>query len=427
MHVFLNIPNSTLLTTQAGRARMAGALALAASLAACGGSTSSVVAPPPPPAPAPAPAPTQAQLDEGKQIFRFDTFGDDRKWTDELRLNEAIEKVDPLTALAVGLKVDVDALPPEVVKGIVDKSISLTSTDTTMALIKLNALIGVKGTVELVDGKQRLTRVGLTCALCHSTVDDSFVHGVGKRLDGWANRDLNPGAIATLSPTMSAAEKLIYNSWGPGKFDTRYVMDGKNTPQVIPPAYGLQGINKITFAGDGDELAYWNSLVAVVELGGQGHFKDARINLDVTHGSQDLVTSKLQTLAYYQLSIPAPTPKAGSFDVAAADRGKAIFNGKANCASCHSGASFTDANLRLHPASDSMGEPEPNGGVAFSTRSATKQYRTTPLKGIWQHAPYFHNGSAATLDDVVQRYNTRQSLKLTTAEMADLVQFLKSI
>jgi cytochrome c5 len=326
-----------------------------------------------------------ALVEEGRQIFRFDTFGDEVQWTDALRLHEVIAAaVDPVTALSVGLKVDAEALPAAVVAGIQDGSIDLHSPATTVALLKLGAVVGVKGTVEPVDGVDTLTRVGITCALCHSTVDNSFAPGIGKRLDGWANRDLDPGAIIALSPAVGAATKLALQSWGPGKFDPRHNVDGLSKPVVIPPAYGLEGINRITFTGDGDEIAYWNRYVAVVEMGGLGTMSEPRLNLEVIHGTQDLVSSKLPALQAYQLSLKAPAAPAGSFDVAAAARGKLVFEGAGQCATCHAGASFTDANQRLHPVSDSMAEPET---PSYASRSATKQYRTSPLKGLWQHAP----------------------------------------
>ena len=369
----------------------------------------------------------EALVAEGKQTFRFDTFGDETKWTDALRMNEVVSAVDPTTALSVGLKVDSDALPASVVAGIKDGSVSLTDPATTVALLKLDAVLGVKGTVQSVGGKDTLTRVGFTCALCHSTVDNSFAPGIGKRLDGWPNRDLNVGAIVALSPALDAPTKAVFNSWGPGKYDPRFNFDGQNGPQVIPPAYGLSGLNSITATGDGTNIAYWNRYVGVTQMGGHGSFSDARIGVNVTNGTDDLVTSKLPGLQAYQLSLAAPAPPAGSFDAAAAARGQALFAGKASCATCHSGPEFTDANTRLHPVSDSMGEPEPAGVPSYASRSATKQYRTAPLKGVWQHAPYFHNGSAATLADVVNIYNTRRSLGLTDAEKADLVQYLKSL
>ena len=254
-----------------------------------------------------------------------------------------------------------------------------------------------------------MTSVGTTCALCHSTVDNSFAPGIGKRLDGWPNRDLNPGAIIALSPAIDAAKKAVYNSWGKGKYDPRFNVDGINGPVVIPPAYGLNGINSTTFTGDGSDVAYWNRYVAVVQMGGQGSFSDPRLPLSVTNGTVDLVSSKLPALQAYQLSLKAPAPPPGSFDVTAAARGKEIFEGVANCVRCHSGESFTDANYGLHVISESVAD---QNTPPYASRSATKQYRTTPLKGVWQHAPYFHNGSAPTLEAVVQTYNTKQFLGL---------------
>jgi cytochrome c5 len=362
---------------------------------------------------------------QGKQTFRFDTFGDETKWTDALRMNEAISTVDPTTALQVGLKVDSEALPAAVVSGIQNGSISLTDPATTIALLKLDAVVGVKGTVTTVNGKDTLTRVGITCALCHSTVDNSFAEGIGKRLDGWPNRDLDVGAIVALSPALDDATRAVFKSWGKGRYDPRFNFDGKNGPQVIPPAYGLQNVHSITATGDGTEVEYWNRYVAVTQMGGHGSFSDPRTGVSVTNGPDDLVSSKLPALQTYQLSIPAPTPPAGSFDQAAAARGKTVFDG--TCATCHSGPEFTDANTRLHPVSDSMGEPEPAGVPSYASRSATKMYRTAPLKGIWQHPPYFHNGKAATLEDVVNVYNDRRSLGLTSDQRADLVQYLKSL
>jgi mono/diheme cytochrome c family protein len=339
-------------------------------------------------------------------------------------------------------------LPPAVVQGINDGSISLTSPDTTIALLKLNAVVGLQGTVtEHAGSKDTLDRVGITCALCHSTVDNSFkldngtqVPGIGKRLDGWPNLQLNSGAIIALSPALDAATKAIFNSWGPGKYDPRFNLDGKNGPQVVPPAYGLAGINRITSTGDGLDVAYWNRYVGVTQMGGHGTFVEPRTGVSVTNGADangaaDLISSKLPALQAYQLSLNAPPPPAGSFDAAAAARGQLVFNGAGNCVSCHSGPQMTDANSTLHPASEVVSEPEPSiltAGVlvpvpSYASRSATKQYRTAPLHGLWQHAPYFHNGSAATLDAVVQTYNTKKSLGLSTAQMADLVQYLKSL
>ncbi|MDB5822376.1 MAG: putative lipoprotein [Herminiimonas sp.] len=365
---------------------------------------------------------------QGAQIFRFDTFGDETQWSDTLRMHEVIRTaVDPTTALSVGLKVDSEALPASVVQGIKDGSIDLKSPDTTVALLKLNAVVGLQGKVEVVNGKDTLTRVGVTCALCHSTVDNSFAPGIGKRLDGWANRDLNAGAIIALSPALSATMKAVYNSWGKGMYDPRFNQDGKNGPQVIPPAYGLNGIHRITSTGDGEEIAYWNRYVGVTQMGGHGTFMEPRTGVSVTNGTDDQITAKLPALQAYQLSLVAPPPPSGSFDAAAAARGKLVFNSGGRCATCHSGAELTDGNLRLHLPSEVVSEPEPNGAPSYASRSATGQYRTAPLRGLWQHAPYFHNGTAATLEAVVQTYNTKQSLGLTETEILDLAQYLKSL
>ena len=394
------------------------AVLLAGGLLACGGMDRSTTAD------QVAAAKKKDEIAAGKQIFRFDTFGDETKWTDTLRLHEVIATVPPTTALAVGLKVDSEALPPAVVQGIQDGSISLTDPATTVALLKLGAVVGVKGTVENVNGKDTLTRLGITCALCHSTVDDSFTKGVGKRLDGWPNRDLNVGAIVALSPVLDAATKAVFNSWGPGKYDPRFNFDGLDKPTVIPPAYGLDDIHSETYTGDGDDLMYWNRYVGVTQMGGHGSFSEPRLGISVTNGTDDLVSAKLPALQAYQLSIDAPPPPAGSFDQGAAGRGRALFVTKAQCATCHSGPRFTDANERLHPPEDSMAEPEV---PSYASRSATKMYRTSPLRGIWQHAPYFHDGSAATLLDVVNKYDAKRSLGLTDAEKADLVEYLKSL
>src|SRR3954467_15992798 len=248
--------------------------------------------------------PDPALVKQGQEIFRFDTFGDETKWTDTLRMHEVVRSaVDPVTALSVGLKVDSEALPAAVVQGIQNGSVDLKSPATTVALLKLNAVVGLKGTVETVNGVDTLTKLGTTCALCHSTVDNSCAPGIGKRLDGWANRDLNPGAIIALSPALTAQQKAVFNSWGKGKYDPRFNLDGLNGPAEIPPAYGLQGIHKVTVTGDGDEIAYWNRYVAVTQMGGHGTFSEPRTGVIVTNGTDDLVSSKLPALQAYQLSI----------------------------------------------------------------------------------------------------------------------------
>jgi hypothetical protein len=371
--------------------------------------------------------PNPAQVASGKTIFRYETFGDESFWTDTLRMHEVIQTaVDPTTALAVGLKVDADSLPPAVVQGIQNGSISLTSPATTVALLKLNAVVGIKGTVVTVGGKDTLTRVGITCALCHSTVDNSFAPGIGRRLDGWPNRDLNPGAIIALSPSVSAAAKAVYNSWGKGRYDPRFNFDGKNGPQVIPPAYGLLGVHRITVTGDGTDVEYWNRYVGVTQMHGHGSFVETRTGVNVQN-PPDSISALLPELQAYQLSLSAPPSPANSFDPTAAQRGAQVFNGAAQCATCHLGAELTDANSRLHSPSEVVSEPEPNGAPSYASRSATKMYRTAPLHGLWQHPPYFHNGIAPTLEAVVARYNTRKSLNLTAQQQADLVQYLKSL
>jgi mono/diheme cytochrome c family protein len=368
-----------------------------------------------------------AEVAKGKDIFRFETFGDETFWTDTLHMNEVIEQaVDPTTALAVGLKVDTDSLPPEVVSAIQSGAISLTDPATTVALLKLNAVVGVKGTVQNVNGKDSLVRVGITCALCHSTVDNSFAKGIGKRLDGWPNRDLNVGAIVALSPVLPPSAKAVYNSWGPGMYDPRFNFDGKNGPQVIPPAYGLLGIHRITSTGDGDDIEYWNRYVGVTQMHGHGSFDEPRTGVHVNN-PPDIISPLLPALQDYQLSLNAPAPPAGSFDPAAAARGQDVFTGAGQCSTCHTGSLLTDANIHLHSPSDVVSEPEPNGAPSYASRSATKMYRTAPLAGLWQHAPYFHNGTAATLADVVNTYDAKKALHLTTQQKADLVEYLKSL
>lgn len=371
------------------------------------------------------PPPDPALVAQGQQIFRFDTFGDEIFWTDVLRMNEVVESgVSPRTALSVGLKVDADALPQSLKDALAAGQVDLDSPATTVALIKLDAVVGLKGQVQNVNGVDRITRLGVTCAVCHSTVDNSFAPGIGRRLDGWPNRDFNSGAVIALSPALTQQQKDVYNSWGPGMYDARFNLDGLSNPSVIPPAYGLLGVHKVTVTGDGDEPAYWNRYVAVTQLGGQGTFTEPRTGVAVTNGTQDLVSSKLPALQAYQLSLDSPTPPLDSFNVFAAVRGQALFQGKAQCATCHSGPRFTDANERLHPKSDSMAEPET---PSAADRSATKLYRTSPLRGVWQHAPYFHDGSAATLEAAVEKYNTRLNLGLTAQEVSDVAEYLRSL
>lgn len=361
--------------------------------------------------PAAGPSLSPALIAEGQRVFRFDTFGDEQLWTDKLRLHEVVEKnVDPTTALAVGLKVDSDVLPP----GILQK-VDLKSPATTVALLKMDAVVGLKATV---DANNHITRLGVTCALCHSTVDDSVAPGIGRRLDGWPNRDLNVGKIIALSPALPADKKAVYNGWGPGKYDPRFNIDGKTTPLVLPPAYGLAHVKNETYTAEGP-ISYWNAYVAVTQMGGQGNFADPRLGIDVRH-TPDLVTPKLPALRAYQHSLRTPQPLAGSFDSAAATRGRAVFG--RNCMGCHVGANGTDNNAgKLH----APGETGMDG--AYAARTANKAYRTTPLRGLAQHPPYFHDGSAATLADVVAHYDRARQLKLDADQQRDLAEYLKTL
>jgi len=370
--------------------------------------------------------PAQPTALEGQRIFRFDTFGDEVFWTDTLRMHEVVEGaalggvgagVNPATALAVGLKVDLDALPASLVTALKGGKVDLTSPATTVALLQLDAVVGVRAAV---DTNGRITRFGVTCALCHSTVDNSLAPGIGRRLDGWPNRDLQPGLILSLSPALQApAVHAVLTSWGKGKYDARWNHDGKNDPVVIPPAYGLAGTNLATYTGEGD-ISYWNAYVAVTQMHGQGTFVAPKVH-DNIHAAPDLVTSKLPALLLYQVSLAAPAPPAGSVDTAAAHRGAAVFAGAGRCASCHVPPHYSDANTRLHAPAEVGTDP------LLAQRGTTGQYRTTPLRGLWQHPPYFHDGSAATLDAVVGHYIRTLSLTLTPQQRADLVQFLRTL
>ena len=369
-------------------------------------------------------------LTDGKSIFRFDTFGDEQLWTNELRMHQAIATVSPETALGVGLKVDVQALPAPLLAALKAGKVNLKDPAVTVELLRLNAVVGV---VARVNRARRITSLGITCALCHSTVDNSFARGIGVRRDGWASTDLNVGAIVALSPALDESLKAELRTWGPGKYDPRHhTFDGRrlrilNTPSlpvVIPPAYGLNGVGFETYTGDGP-ISYWNSYVGVSQMGGHGTFRDRRIRVFISQ-TPDRVTPKLPALLAYQLSLKTPKPREGSFNRTAANRGRRLFNGRARCDTCHSGPTYTDvASGRrgpvLHDAAEVGTDPR------YARRSATKQYRTTPLRALWQHPPYFHDGSARTLLDVVNHYNTVLRLNLNEIQKSDLVQFLKSL
>jgi cytochrome c553 len=373
-----------------------------------------------------------AQSVAGQTIFRFDTFGDEQLWTDTLRMHEAIPSVSPETALAVGLKVDIEALPAALVTALQAEEVDLTNPAVTIELLRLNAVVGLVGKV---DNQGQLVSIGTTCALCHSTVDNSFTTGIGKRLDGWPNRDLNVGAILGLSPALDQALKDEFGTWGPGKYDPRHhAFDGKNIialnsptlPVLIPPAYGLQGVGFETYTGDGS-ISYWNAYVGVSQMGGQGNFSDPRIGLTITQ-KPDRITAKLPALLEYQLSLLAPSPPSGSFNSAAASRGERLFHGKAECATCHKPPTYTDVLSGPDPTVPLLHDAAEVGIEPFyAERSATGKYRASPLRGIWQHPPYFHDGSAADLLAVVNHYDNVLGLNLSGQQKADLVEFLKSL
>jgi hypothetical protein len=352
----------------------------------------------------------------GRDIFRFDDFGNWRFWTDTLHLNDAVETLTPNQALGLGLKVDAQAIPAATLQAVLANPASLDDPATTRALLTFNAVVGVVATV---SGDQ-ITRIGVTCALCHSTVDNSVTAGVGARRDGWPNRDLKVGSIIAAAPGLPAAVRPVYAGWPAGFYDARFNFDGINDPTTIPPAYGLHGIDLETYTGEGP-ISYWNAYVAVTQMHGRGSFSDPRLGISIiVPADEDEVTSKLPALRQYQLSLEAPAPPAGSFNAAAAQRGETVFKKVAKCADCHSGTRFTD-DENLHAPAETGMDP------VHAQRSTTKKYRTTPLRGVWHRPPYFHDGSAATLEAVVEHYNTVRSLGLSGAQKADLVQYLKSL
>ncbi|HEX7284786.1 MAG TPA: hypothetical protein VF532_01310 [Candidatus Angelobacter sp.] len=396
-------------------------------------------------------------VEQGRQIFRFDSFGDEDFWGGTLGLHKAIEGakfggvgpgVSPATALAVGLKVDQDALPPAVVQAIQAGQVDLNDPATTLALLKLNSVVGVTGWFN-TDGS--LKSVGIQCALCHSTVDNAFAPGIGHRLDGWANRDLNVGAIVGLSPNLQPVADLlgvdvatvhtVLNSWGPGHFDAELFMDGKafrpdgkSASTLIPPAFGLSGVNLHTSTGWGS-VTYWNAFVANLEMHGKGNFYDSRLD-DATkfpvaakagfgHVSSqtDLISSKLAPLQSYQLAIPAPAPPKGSFDPAAAARGKELFAGKAQCATCHVAPLMTEPGWNMHTAAEVCVDD------FQANRSPDGRYRTTPLNGLWTHTKggFYHDGRFATLADVMNHYDSCFNLGLSGQEKSDVSQYLLSL
>ena len=399
----------------------------------------------------------QQTLAEGRRIFRFDTFGDEAFWGDKLKLHEAIKGsalggvgpgVSPKTALAVGLKVDVDILPEELVSDLKHGRVNLNNPAVTVELLRLNAVIGVTG---FFDVRGDLRSIGIQCALCHTAVDNALAPGIGHRLDGWANRDLNVGAIINLAPDLGAVAALlrideatvrtVVTAWGPGKFDAELFLDGKGfrpdgktAATLIPPAFGLAGVNLHTWTGWGS-VTHWNAFVANLEMHGKGTFFDPRLNDPVrfpvaaragfgnVRNIPDLISAKLPALHFYQLAIPAPVAPDGSFNPVAAGRGKQVFEGKAKCASCHVPPTYTEPGWNMHTAQE-IGIDD-----FQANRAPDKRYRTAPLKGLWTHTRggFYHDGRFSKLRDVVNHYDAHFGLSLTDQEKSELVEYLKSL
>jgi hypothetical protein len=386
-----------------------------------------------------------AMISEGQNTFRFDTFGDEDFWGGTIHLNQAIATVSPKVALSVGLKVDVDALPGNLQSQLRAGKVNLDDPAVTLALLRLNAVLGVTG----VFTGPTLSSIGIQCALCHSTVDNSLAPGIGHRLDGWANRDLNVGAIVALAPDLSVVANLLHtdqatvravlNSWGPGKFDAELFMDGKalkpkGGATLIPPAFGLAGFNLHTWTGWGS-VTYWNAFVANLEMHGKGTFFDPRLddaqqfpiaaanNFGHVTNATDLITPKLAALHFYQLALPSPPPPAGSFNAAAAKRGEAVFNGPGKCATCHVPPLFTEPGWNMHTGAE-IGIDDNQ-----ADRAPDQRYRTAPLKGLWTHTTggFYHDGRFADLTAVVQHYQTPLQLNLSPGQVSDLVEYLKSL
>ncbi len=391
-------------------------------------------------------------LEEGKRIFRFDTFGSEEFWGGKLRLHEAIAGVSPKAALGLGLKVDAEALPAQLVAQIKAGKVDLDSPATTAALLKLNAVVGVTGFFN-PDGKLR--SIGIQCAICHSTVDDSFAPGIGKRLDGWGNRDLNIGAIVATAPNLQpfsdllgvdvTTVKTVLNSWGPGRYDAELNMDGKAArpdgkpaATMMPSAFGLAGVNEHTWTGGWGTVTYWNAYVANTQMYGQGTFIDSRLDNAKQYpvaakagwgrkrDAKDLITAKLPALHFYQLAMPVPKAPPGSFDGGAAERGKMLFNGTAKCATCHVPPIFTEPGHNLHTA-------EEIGIDSFQAdRGPERRYVTTPLRALFDtekihKGGFYHDGRFAKLADVVEHYNGFLKLNLSDQQKKELIEYLKSI
>jgi hypothetical protein len=403
----------------------------------------------------------QRMIEEGRRIFRFDTFGSEAFWGDQLKLHQAIvgEKlggvgagVSPKQALSLGLKVDAAALPADVVAQIKAGKVNMDDPASTVLLLKANAVVGVTAFMNN-DGTAR--SIGIQCSLCHSTVDDSFAPGIGQRLDGWGNRDLNIGAIVATAPNLEPFSKLlgvdvatvkaVLNSWGPGRYDAELNMDGKakrpdgkSAATMMPSAFGLAGVNQHTWTGGWGTVTYWNAYVANTQMYGKGTFIDSRLDDAKQYpvaakagwgrkrDNPDLITAKLPALHFYQLAMPVPKAPQGSYDAEAAKRGEALFNGTARCSTCHVPPIFTEPGHNLHTAQEI-------GIDSFQAdRGPERKYVTTPLRALFDtqkihKGGFYHDGRFANLDAVVAHYDTHFKLKLTAEQKRELIEYLKSL
>ena len=403
----------------------------------------------------------QRMIEEGRKIFRYDTFGSETFWGDQLRLHQAIvgEKlggvgpgVSPKMALGLGLKVDAGALPPDVVAQIKAGKVNMDDPASTVLLLRANAVVGVTAFMN-ADGTAR--SMGIQCALCHSTVDDSFAPGIGQRLDGWGNRDLNIGAIVATAPNLEPFTKLlgvdvgtvkgVLNSWGPGRYDAELNMDGKakrpdgkTAATLMPSAFGLAGVDHHTWTGGWGTVTYWNAYVANTQMYGKGTFIDPRLDDAKQYpvaakagwgrkrDKEDLITAKLPALHFYQLAMPAPKAPQGSFNAEAASRGQTLFNGTARCSTCHVPPIFTEPGYNLHTA-------EEIGIDSFQAdRGPARRYVTTPLRALFDtqkihKGGYYHDGRFPTLEAVVNHYDDHFKLKMSADQKRDLIEYLKSL
>jgi hypothetical protein len=394
----------------------------------------------------------------GRKVFRYDSFGSEDFFGGVLGLHQAIKGSEnggvgrgltPVKALELGIKVDAKRLPKALGEVLLEGDVALQDPDTTLDLIRADAVVGVKGVFEGED----LVSVGITCALCHATVDDSVMKGIGRRLDGWPNRDLDVGKIVAMAPNLAEYARMlgkdkeelekILLAWGPGKYDAElnqdgvgFRPDGKSAATVLPAAFGLAGVNLGTYTGWGS-VTYWNAYVATTQMQGHGTFFEPRIDGDrfpvgkrlglgnkrVKSPKQDRVTDRLPALHYYQLSIPAPSPPKGSYDESAARRGKALFNGEAGCARCHVPPLFTEPGWSMH-------KPAEIGIDDFQAkRSPEGMYRTTPLRGLFVRAKggFYHDGRFRDLGAVVDHYAKVLGFSLSPNQKKDLVEYLKSL